>query len=991
MEGIIILIALFVLWMLIAPIVALVKASAAENQAESAAEEIERLRERIRSLEEKQHLGIPQLPPKKEPIDLRVVDELLDEQIELPPLKTPPSPPPLPKPPMWEGDPEQNAEPLPIAEEQETSREAFSLEKFMGVKLFAWLGGVAMFFGVILFVKYAFENNLVSPVTRITLGFLTGSALVGGGLWVHRLPKYKVLAQAFCATGVLILYGVSFAAHAVYDFPAFGSVSTLLLMVVITAGAFLMSVRLHALVVAVLGMLGGFLTPMLLATAQDNTALLFGYIALLDLGLIALSRHANWRFLATAASAGTILTMAGWDLAFFDSGDYGTGNRILIPLGIIIGFSLLFLSGVWLSRRKLDADPLAWLALVAMAAAGMVYAFRILEHPHTGILYGYVLLVNLILLAAVGMRPQGSGVQMLFAVATFLHLCLWSHDSLKESNLVFALGLYLVFGALHSIAPIWLSRRYPESLKQSGMMAGAWLGPFALVLMAWPILNLSQLPLLTWLAVLMVNLMVMGTLRVTQNAKPMLVSVLITMAMAAIWLVKSPGTQTMVPFLWIISGFASLFTLASKFLLDSINSADSPRHNKWMLPAISASLPFLLLWMAMNQVSVPHPAPVFAVALLMSLLLIALGLKAKQGTLFAVALGGSLLVQSVWHQIHFTPFHPDPAAAALWWHIGFYAIFLLTPFVFRKACDGKPLPWITAALSGIGCFLLVMDHVKRSFPELPPGLIPAAFALPSLIALAVLLRSRSQSDSHDQSWLAWFGGVALLFVTLIFPIQLERQWLTVAWALEGAALLWLFRKVPHPGLQWTGLTLLATTFVRLSLNTAVFMDYPRSGTAIFNWHLYVYGTVAAAHFVAARWFSDPEDQLRELHPRAFLAGCGTVLIFLLLNIEIADYFTAPGATFITFEFGGNFARDMTYSIAWGLFSLALLGIGIWKRQGPLRYAAVALLAVTLIKLFLFDLATIGSIYRIGALVGVALIAFVASFLYQRFFDRTKDG
>ena len=39
---------------------------------------------------------------------------------------------------------------------------------------------------------------------------------------------------------------------------------------------------------------------------------------------------------------------------------------------------------------------------------------------------------------------------------------------------------------------------------------------------------------------------------------------------------------------------------------------------------------------------------------------------------------------------------------------------------------------------------------------------------------------------------------ALLFITLVFPIQFERQWITLGWALEGTALLWLFRRVPHP-------------------------------------------------------------------------------------------------------------------------------------------------------------------------------------------------
>jgi uncharacterized membrane protein len=90
-------------------------------------------------------------------------------------------------------------------------------------------------------------------------------------------------------------------------------------------------------------------------------------------------------------------------------------------------------------------------------------------------------------------------------------------------------------------------------------------------------------------------------------------------------------------------------------------------------------------------------------------------------------------------------------------------------------------------------------------------------------------------------------------------------------------------------------------------------------------------------------------------------------------------------------FGGNFARDMTYSIAWGLFSLGLLGIGIWKKSMHARFAAIGLLVITLIKLFLHDLAAIENIFRIGALIGVAVIAFVASFLYQRFFDRTEPS
>src|SRR5262249_11239668 len=59
-------------------------------------------------------------------------------------------------------------------------------EQFMGVKLFAWVGGLALFLGVAFFVKYSFEHDLVPPELRVALGFLTGLGLLVGGLLLSR-------------------------------------------------------------------------------------------------------------------------------------------------------------------------------------------------------------------------------------------------------------------------------------------------------------------------------------------------------------------------------------------------------------------------------------------------------------------------------------------------------------------------------------------------------------------------------------------------------------------------------------------------------------------------------------------------------------------------------------------------------------------------------------------------------------------------------------
>ena len=264
------------------------------------------------------------------------------------------------------------------------------------------------------------------------------------------------------------------------------------------------------------------------------------------------------------------------------------------------------------------------------------------------------------------------------------------------------------------------------------------------------------------------------------------------------------------------------------------------------------------------------------------------------------------------------------------------------------------------------------------------GLLPAAFALPLLGCLVLLLKWFPPGHERRNGILAWFGGAAQFFVTLIVPIQFERQWITVAWALEGAALCWLFHRVPHPGLRIVGVGLLAVAFVRLALNPEVLGYHPRSAMPILNWYLYSYGLTIAALFVAARLLAPPRDRIDTLNAPALLNSLGVILAFLLLNLEIADYFTAHGERSLAFRFSGNFARDMTYTIAWALFALGLLVAGIWKRLRAARFAGLALLSVTLLKLFFHDLARLNQLYRIGALAAVAVIAIFASFLYQKF-------
>ncbi len=1006
MDEIIAILFLIGLLVLVIPIVALVIAIKATGNTHKTASEIKKLRIEIDDLQ--RQLLIPQqtptkLPEKKEPT------ATTQKSAEPAPKKTPavvprpePTPPPIPQQPTAAVPKKEEPKPEPIAAKSPTpatpAKPAFSLEQFMGVKLFAWLGGIAMFFGVIFFVKYAFENNLISPAMRVALGYITGLGMLVGGLWTHRKKPYKVLAQSLSATGILVLYGVSFAAHALYQFPIFNSGVTFTLMGLVTVTAFLISVRLNAQVVAVLGMLGGFITPLLLPDVQDNPFGLFGYIALLDIGILATTRHKAWRFLPTCAVAGTIIILLQWHTAFFSSGNYEEGLKTIIPMGLLLFFTALFGLAAWDKKRTHSTEILPSIAALIMNSTAMLFAFGYLSYTDISarpfLLYGFIFALNLIPLGIAQLEPRLNFTRVITGLATFLHLAFWSGFFLTTENLNSALVLYLVFGVLHAGYPIILQRLRKQPLVQSKAARSSLFLPISLLLVSLAVGIEKDASIGVWAVILIIDLLVIVIAALSGAIVAVLGSLLLTLFIATIWLFSAPANlELSAPFLAFVVLFGCLFAAAGTWLnRQQIQKSIANKNLTFRdaVPILSAALPFGLLILATLRLPLSNPSPIFGVALLFSILLLGLSIIGRQYMLTLLALFCTLAVQAVWHGEHFTGQNPW---MPLGWHLGFYAVFTAFPFVFRQACKQSVAPWATSALSGAGHFLLVHAVVENSFTNSlgdAMGLIPAAFAIPSIFSLIVVVRQMKKMDDLSKNQIAWFGGVALFFITLIFPIQFDRQWLTVSWALEGAALIWLFRRVPHAGLKWTAIALLTVSFVRLGLNPAVINDYPRSGTAIFNWHLYTYGIVAAAIIAGAKLLPADHKKTGMIPVSGLLYGFGGVLLFFLLNIEIADFFTPSDSRFIDIDFSGNFARDMTYSIAWGIFSLGLLAIGIRARSKAPRYTSIGLLVITLLKVFTHDLANIESIYRIGALIGVAIIAFIASFLYQRFYNLTNE-
>ena len=213
----------------------------------------------------------------------------------------------------------------------------------------------------------------------------------------------------------------------------------------------------------------------------------------------------------------------------------------------------------------------------------------------------------------------------------------------------------------------------------------------------------------------------------------------------------------------------------------------------------------------------------------------------------AAALISVLVVEHLWHGLQFAL-----SNGALRWRGIRICPAVPRVSIFCSSAFGEA--HVTVGRRGLSLplhFLLIYRGVLYLNPDFAyKGLIPPA--LPCLAGLVRLVLTVPKESPTRNTLFALFGGVSLFFITFIFPIQYERHWLTIGWALEGAALVWLFRRVPHPGLRLIGVALLVTSFVRLSLNPWVITEYGTDRDADLELVFTHCGIVAVCLMAAAR-------------------------------------------------------------------------------------------------------------------------------------------
>jgi uncharacterized membrane protein len=205
-----------------------------------------------------------------------------------------------------------------------------SLENAIGTRWIGRIGVLAILFGVAFFLKYSFDNKLIGETGRVILGIFWGVAFIGAGEYLQKKKNLVLYGQMLTGGGLAVLYMALYAAFALYHLIPAPLAATGMLAV--TTTGITLSIRYSAYSLAAIALLGGFLTPVMLSTGQNQPLTLFSYIMLLDIGTLLLLRLRQWPSLVAASLSGTVLLYFSWHSEFFSD------EQRWLAFGVIAGF-----------------------------------------------------------------------------------------------------------------------------------------------------------------------------------------------------------------------------------------------------------------------------------------------------------------------------------------------------------------------------------------------------------------------------------------------------------------------------------------------------------------------------------------------------------------------------------------------------------------------------------------------------------------------------
>ncbi|MES2865031.1 MAG: DUF2339 domain-containing protein [Bacteroidota bacterium] len=182
------------------------------------------------------------------------------------------------------------------------------LEKFIGENLINKIGILILVLGISFFVKYAIDKNWINETARVAIGILSGTLVMGVA---HKLKKNYIAFSSVIVAGAISIYYFTIAI-AFHDYHIFNQTVAFAIMVVITAFSAFVSINYNRQELAVLSLIGGFAVPFMVSTGQGNYAVLFTYIAILNVGILAIAYYKKWNLVTILSFVFTTVLFSSW-------------------------------------------------------------------------------------------------------------------------------------------------------------------------------------------------------------------------------------------------------------------------------------------------------------------------------------------------------------------------------------------------------------------------------------------------------------------------------------------------------------------------------------------------------------------------------------------------------------------------------------------------------------------------------------------------------
>lgn len=279
---------------------------------------------------------------------------------------------------------------VPIQPYQSPVNRQTNLEKFIGENLINKIGIAITVIGVAIGAKYSIEHGMISPLARIILGYLFGLVLLGFGIKLKN--RYENYSAVLVSGAMAILYFITFSAAGIYHLIPVGLAFGL--MILFTLFTVIAAIHYNRQVIAHIGLVGAYAIPFMLSEGSENVRFLFSYMAIINIGILAISVTRYWKPLYYASFGITWLIYLIWYIFDYEQIFFLTGLAFLT-----VYFSIFYLTALiykLLKKEKFDSGDIVLLIVNSFIYYGIGYS--ILSNHHSTVeLLGLFTLFNAII------------------------------------------------------------------------------------------------------------------------------------------------------------------------------------------------------------------------------------------------------------------------------------------------------------------------------------------------------------------------------------------------------------------------------------------------------------------------------------------------------------------------------------------------------------------------------------------------------------------